>query len=164
MCAAALITEIPVKEIFSFGSFPRKYIVSILRIPPAREMKPELTPDKRAAKPAFMITIDIAGIMPCVEQANITIILEKPNFIPIGKGKAESRSLSMNESANARAARIEVNVSLKILLFFISVCYGIGSVAFCAGYLYYSFIRNTHGHIPCIGKLSAIYTVFSCAV
>lgn len=136
-------------------------MVSTLKTPPVREMKPELIPDKRAAKPAFITAIARAGISPSVEQANITMIFEKPNFIPIGKGNAERISLSINDSASASAASMAVNVSVKIFLFFISVRYCIGSVVFCSGYLYNSFVRYTHSHVPRRSELAAVNTVFA---
>lgn len=114
LCITELKTDMPVYDSFSLLSFIEKYIVSTLNIPPKRDMKPALAPDSKEAKPAFITAIPKAGKSPNAEQVNITIILEKPGFIPIGRGKAERSNFSIKESASAKAPRIPVIAIKKI--------------------------------------------------
>lgn len=93
----------PIYDTLVFLNLLRIRMVATLRRPPQREIKPELIPDEKAAKPAFRMAIPNADKGPNAEQANITIIFEKPGFIPMGRGNAARSIFSVNDNARASA-------------------------------------------------------------
>ncbi len=111
------------------------FVISIavtLRSPPHREIKPELMPETSAANNALITAMPKAGTAPKAVQANITMIFEKPGFIPIGRGKSAINSLSIKDRLSASAAIIPVTAIRKFLFLFflllISIGYDVGGV------------------------------------
>ncbi|MEG1551709.1 MAG: hypothetical protein RR355_05505, partial [Oscillospiraceae bacterium] len=78
----------------------------VLKIPPQRLIKNEVTPLVIPAKNAFINVSSIAGIKPIDAETNIVAIFESPNFAPGGKKGVIGTKLSKKESVIATAAKI----------------------------------------------------------
>ena len=100
-----------------FENLNKKYITTVLNIPPAKLITKAVGPLVTPAKSAFISVTAEAGTKPMEEAANIVAMFEKPAFAPGGIKAETGISPSRKDSVSATADSIANNVILYVDFF-----------------------------------------------